>query len=122
MEGIDWDRVIGKGLAAGVLVLIIYLGILFWGIAKKAGRKSMEIGKQALDQAKDRIDGIPDGGGRYDDLYTKAYEEMKSEQFDSASWAKALAHGTGEQDKTKALYIKYRVEQLKAQANKVTGG
>jgi hypothetical protein len=121
MEGIDWGRVIGKGLAAGVLVLIIYLGIWFWGIAKKAGKKSVEIGKQALDQAKDRIDGIPDGGGRYDDLYTTAYEEMNSEQYDSASWAKALAHGSGEQDKTKALYIKYRVEQLKAQANKVIG-
>jgi len=43
---------------------------------------------------------------------------MNSERFDSASWAKALANAAGEQGKAKALYIKYRVEQLKHEQSK----
>jgi TPR repeat protein len=48
----------------------------------------------------------------HDDLYKIAYEEMSTGQFEPASWAKAFAHAEGNQDKAKALYIKYRVEQL----------
>ncbi|MFH1883627.1 MAG: hypothetical protein ABIL62_13075 [Planctomycetota bacterium] len=106
-------KAIGSGFIALILILLIYIGIGLWRVAKKAGKKSVEIGKLALDQTKDHIKGIPDSGVRYDDLYTKAYEEMNSERFDSASWAKALANAAGEQGKAKALYIKYRVEQLK---------
>lgn len=113
MDGIDWGRVIGKALGAGFLILIIYLGIWLWGIAKKAGKKGLEGGKQALDQAKDRMDGIPDGGERYDNLYETAYQEMSSANFESASWAKAFTHASGDNERAKALYIKYRVEQLK---------
>lgn len=35
------------------------------------------------------------------------------ENFNPASWTKALASSAEENDKAKALYIKYRVEQLK---------
>ena len=113
MDGIDWGRVIGKALGAGFLIMIIHLSIWLWHIAKKAGKKGLEVGKQAIDQAKDRIDGIPDGAGRYDDLYATAYQEMSSANLEPASWAKAFAHGAGDNEKAKALYIKYRVEQLK---------
>jgi len=54
MEGIDLDRIIlkaiGSGFIALILVLIIYFGIWLWRVAKKAGKKSVEIGKSALDQ------------------------------------------------------------------------
>lgn len=113
MDGIDWGRVIGKALGAGFLILIIYLGIWVWDITKKAGKKGIEVGKQALDQAKDRLDGMPDSGNRYDDLYAVAYQEMSSTNRDAASWAKAFAHASGDNERAKALYIKYRVEQLK---------
>ena len=78
MDGIDLGKVIGSTLAAVLLLLIIFLGKWLWDIGKKAGEKGLEVGKQVIDQAKDRMDGIPDGGGRYDDLYATAYEEMKS--------------------------------------------
>jgi len=113
VDGIDLGKVIGSTLAAVLLLLIIFLGKWLWDIGKKAGEKGLEVGKQVIDQAKDRMDGIPDGGGRYDDLYATAYEEMKSANMDSASWAKAFAHASGDQDKAKALYVRYRVEQLK---------
>lgn len=54
----------------------------------------------------------------HDDLYKKAYEEMSSEHFEPASWAKAFANAEGNQDKAKALYIKYRVEQLATSESK----
>jgi len=47
-----------------------------------------------------------------DHSYKTAYEEMSSGQFQTATWAKAFANAEGNQDKAKALYIKYRVEQL----------
>jgi hypothetical protein len=49
-----------------------------------------------------------------DHSYKTAYEEMSSGQFQTATWAKAFANAEGNQDKAKALYIKYRVEQLSA--------
>ncbi len=117
MEGIDWGKVVGKvlagTLAGGFLVLVIFLGVWLWGIAKKAGKNGLEVGQQVLDKAKDRMDGISDGGGRYDEFYKTAYQEMSSANFEPASWAKAFAHASGDNEKAKALYIKYRVEQLK---------
>lgn len=68
---------------------------------------------EVVRDAKDRMDGIPDGGGRYDDLNATAYQEMSAANFEPASWAKAFAHASGDNEKAKSLYIKYRVEQLK---------
>lgn len=113
MEHFDWGRVIGKAVGAGFLIVVIYLGIWVWGLAAKAGKKVLELRKVAIDQERDRIDGIPDGGSRYDALYSKAYTEMKEASFDVASWAKAIANSAGDDDKAKSLYIRYRVEQLK---------
>ena len=49
-----------------------------------------------------------------DKFYKVAYDEItvNSNRADPILWAKAFAFAEGNQDKAKALYIKYRVEQL----------
>ena len=49
-----------------------------------------------------------------DKFYKVAYDEITINRADPVLWAKAFAHAEGNQDKAKALYIKYRVEQLSA--------
>ena len=84
-----------------------------WRLAKRAGQKGIEVGKIALDLAKERIDGMSDSSEKYDEHYAQAYEELNSNSCNTASWARAFAQASGEIEKCKALYIKYRVEQLK---------
>lgn len=48
-------------------------------------------------------------------LYAQAWEELESSERDNGLWAKAFADSEGDDDKTKALYIKFRVEQIKEQ-------
>lgn len=101
---------IGKGIGTSIVLLV---GIWLWHIAKVVCNKVLKIGKQTISKAKDRIEGTPDADGCNDALYTAAYQEMDSGNFEAASWAKAFTHASGDQEKAKALYIKYRVEQLK---------
>ena len=49
-----------------------------------------------------------------DTFYKVAYDEITINRADPVLWAKAFAFAEGNQDKAKALYIKYRVEQLSA--------
>lgn len=49
-----------------------------------------------------------------DKYYRIAYDEVTIEKPEPTLWAKAFANAEGNQDKAKALYIKYRVEQLAA--------
>ncbi len=103
------------GGAVGILGLgiLIMLGIAIWNAAKFAGAKGLELGKKAVHQTKDHLNSIPDSAGVHDDLYAKAYQEMISSNVDAASWGKALVGAYGDKEKGNALYIKYRVEQLK---------
>jgi hypothetical protein len=48
-------------------------------------------------------------------LYEKVWDEISNGIKDKALWAKAYANGVGSEEKTKALYITYRVEALKIQ-------
>lgn len=48
-------------------------------------------------------------------LYAQAWEELESSERDNGLWAKAFADSDGDDDKTKAFYIKSRVQQLKDQ-------
>ena len=114
MDSLDWGKIVGKALGVGLLIGFAYLAIWLWGMATKAGRKGVEIGRSALDAANAQLQGIPDSGSRFDDLYSRALAEVQAKNFDAACWAKALAAAVGDEKKTDALYIKYRVEQLKA--------
>lgn len=51
------------------------------------------------------------------DSYEKAWEELEEGKFDKAIYAKAFADTEGDSEKTKALYIKMRVKQLKKEYN-----
>ena len=90
--------------------MVFYVGRWLWSLMTKAGKQAMDKDK---DKARDRVEGLPDAAGHYDELYTTAYQEVSTAKLDTASWAKAFASAAGDNDKAKALYIKYRVEQLK---------
>ncbi|MBI4190759.1 MAG: DUF4328 domain-containing protein [Betaproteobacteria bacterium] len=51
-----------------------------------------------------------------DDYYEQALGEIETGQTAKAMWARAIADAEGNDAKTKALYIRYRVEKLKASA------
>lgn len=51
-----------------------------------------------------------------DKYYEQALEEMVTGQTAKAMWARAIADSEGNDAKAKALYIRYRVEKLKALA------
>lgn len=51
-----------------------------------------------------------------DDYYEQALGEIETGQTAKAMWARAIADAEGNDAKTKALYIRYRVEKLKALA------
>ena len=46
-------------------------------------------------------------------LYLQAAEEIKSGKMNPAIAAKAFAKGEGEENKTRAAYLEFRVQQLK---------
>lgn len=89
------------GCAAGLLSLICYLLGKFFRYF--AYRSQFIFNKFRIPKNSDK---------NHDDLYRKAYEEISSGQFEPANWAKSFANAEGNQEKAKAMYIKYRVEQL----------
>jgi hypothetical protein len=46
-------------------------------------------------------------------FYAKVVEELKLHGPVAGLWAKAFAESNGDEPKSKALYLRYRVEQLK---------
>ena len=52
-----------------------------------------------------------------DDLYLEAKKEIDNDNVDDTLWAKALANSEGSEEKTKALYIKYRSKKLNDNQN-----
>ena len=48
-----------------------------------------------------------------EEFYELAYEEIESGNLKKGLWAKAFSEAEGDENKTKALYIKYRFDQIK---------
>tara|TARA_B100001057_G_scaffold474162_1_gene539386 strand:- start:578 stop:886 length:309 start_codon:yes stop_codon:yes gene_type:complete len=48
-----------------------------------------------------------------EELYLQANKEIEEGDTNEGTWAKAFANAEGSEEKTKALYIKYRVKNLK---------
>ena len=48
-----------------------------------------------------------------EEFYELAYEEIESGNLKKGLWAKAFSESEGDENKTKALYIKYRFDQIK---------
>ena len=50
------------------------------------------------------------------EIYRVVASELKNDEIDSVLWVKAFAESEGNRDKAKALYIKYRVNDIKIAA------
>ena len=48
-----------------------------------------------------------------EEFYELAYEEIESGNLKKGLWAKAFSKSDGDENKAKALYIKYRFDQIK---------
>jgi hypothetical protein len=100
-------------VVGGSLVVFLFICLVTWKVAKRVGKTGMDVGKRVVDQTKDRLGGIPDSSAGSDSHYVAAYQEATVGNPDPVAWAKAFAHAEGNQEKARALYVKYRVDQLK---------
>ena len=48
-----------------------------------------------------------------DEFYLQASKEIEDKDINDGTWARAFANSEGSEEKTKALYIKYRAKKLK---------
>ena len=86
----------------------------------KTGKKIVEL-KQAFQKTQSAVienkDLEPDAENEdhmvEEEFYELAYEEIESGNLKKGLWAKAFSETEGDENKTKALYIKYRFEQIK---------
>ncbi|MDA9180287.1 sel1 repeat family protein [Emcibacteraceae bacterium] len=59
------------------------------------------------------IEDTPDARANEDQLFTQVAEEMANDDIKAGLWAKATVHAEGDEGKTKAFYIKYRVQAIR---------
>jgi len=76
-------------------------------VAKKTTRAAEEVLKEA-----DKRVGVKKEIKTEEDAYERAAEELEEEMQNKGIWAKAFSDADGDEQKQKALYIKYRAEQL----------
>ena len=74
---------------------------------KEGKRKASEIAREA-----DIRVGVGKEIKTEEDAYERAAEELEHETQNKGIWAKAFSDADGDEQKQKALYIKYRAEQL----------
>ena len=55
-----------------------------------------------------------------EELYLQANKEVEDGNTSEGTWAKAFANAEGSEEKTKALYIKYRAAKLKVEQENET--
>ena len=75
--------------------------------AKQSSRQATEILKEADIQVGKKKEIKTE-----EDAYQRAAEELEEETQNKGIWAKAFSDADGDEQKQKALYIKYRAEQL----------
>ena len=118
-----WIAVIGIAILASFLgfrlldllkFLLTALGVLASETAleatvkvKEGKRKASEIAREA-----DIRVGVGKEIKTEEDAYERAAEELEHETQNKGIWAKAFSDADGDEQKQKALYIKYRAEQL----------
>ena len=74
---------------------------------KEGKRKVSEIAREA-----DNRVGVKQEIKTEEDAYERAAEELENGKQSKGIWAKAFSDANGEEQRQKALYIKYRAEQL----------
>ena len=86
-------------------------------IATKAAAATIEATKQAVATVRSEAANVPSSlqrSQRQEDAYARAAEEIEQSVMQKGLWAKAFAEAGGDTQKQKALYLKYRAEQLMA--------
>ena len=86
----------------------------------KTGEKKVEL-KPALQKTQSLVkdnkdlDPVTENEGHMieEDIYELAYEEIESGGLKKGLWAKSFSEAEGNENKAKALYIKYRFDQIK---------
>lgn len=53
---------------------------------------------------------------RQDDAYARAAEEIEQSAMHKGLWARAFADAEGNEQKQKAIYVRYRAEQIAKEA------
>lgn len=56
------------------------------------------------------------------EIYRVVAFELENDEIDRVLWIKAFAESEGDRDKAKALYIKYRVNEIKIAAGQAADG
>ena len=79
--------------------------------AKKTSRAAEDIIKEA-----DKKVGVKKEIETEEDAYERAAEEIENKSQNKGMWAKAFADADGDEQKQKALYLKYRAKQLSDQS------
>ena len=106
------------GLLIGLIAMFIVLhgggknaAIQVTAAAKKTTRAAEDIIKEA-----DKKVGVKKEIETEEDAYEKAAEEIENKSQNKGMWAKAFADADGDEQKQKALYLKYRAKQLSDQS------
>lgn len=84
-------------------------------IATKAAAATIEAARQAADSVTTeahKMRGNSERSRREEDAYAIAAKEVESGDAQPGLWAKAFADAGGDQQKQKALYLKYRSAQI----------
>jgi hypothetical protein len=101
------------GIIIGIIAVIIVLqggkntAIQVTAAAKRTSRAAEEIVKEA-----DKKVGVKKEIETEEDAYEKAAEEIENKSQNKGMWAKAFADADGDEQKQKALYLKYRAKQI----------
>ena len=79
--------------------------------AVASAKKTSRVAEEVLKEADKRV-GLKKEIKTEEDAYERAAEELEEEIQNKGIWAKAFSGADGDEQKQKALYIKYRAEQL----------
>ncbi|MEQ1608679.1 MAG: hypothetical protein ABL956_06895 [Hyphomonadaceae bacterium] len=88
-------------------------------LATKTAAATIEATKQAVANVKSAAASVPSNvqrTQRQDDAYARAAEEIEQAAMHKGLWARAFADAEGNEQKQKALYVRYRAEQIAKEA------
>ncbi len=95
-----------------IVIIVAVIGAIYWGV-KASAKKSVEVGRKAVQFAKNHIDHPMMLFARNDEeLYEIVANEVSRKEIRAGLWAKAFAQSGGDEGKTLALYIRLRVSAL----------
>ena len=121
-----WYYLLNAAIIITVLVVafLVLRGILRFALknrerasslATKAAAATIEATKQAVATVRSEAASAPSSierTKRQEDAYARAADEIEHAAVQKGLWAKAFSEAGGDAQKQKALYLKYRADQL----------